>query len=65
MQEHRGTENMAMVIRHNDEDWVSINIRITPVLIQTIFKKETSMIIFYLLHTKANPRGFNFMEKTT
>lgn len=25
VQEHRGTENMAMVIRHNDEDWVSIN----------------------------------------
>lgn len=25
VQENRGTENMAMVIRHNDEDWVSIN----------------------------------------
>lgn len=25
VQEHKGTENMAMVIRHNDEDWVSIN----------------------------------------
>ncbi|WP_371932076.1 serine hydrolase [Mesobacillus subterraneus] len=25
VQEHRESENMAMVIRHNDEDWVSIN----------------------------------------
>ncbi|EWG08675.1 D-alanyl-D-alanine carboxypeptidase [Cytobacillus firmus DS1] len=25
VQEHRETENMAMVIRYNDEDWVSIN----------------------------------------
>lgn len=25
VQEHRETENMALVIRHNDEDWVSIN----------------------------------------
>ncbi|MCM3706351.1 MULTISPECIES: serine hydrolase [Cytobacillus] len=25
VQEHKNTENMALVIRHNDEDWVNIN----------------------------------------